>query len=121
MPVEHGLLFIYKADSGLFNTATDIAHKIISPETYECDLCSLTHGYFTIRKEWASFLRELGLPCEFRHRNEISAEPGIDLTALPAIYRWCNGRWQLCAGPIQIKACRNLDQLKTLTTSSCIN
>lgn len=119
MSAEHGLLFIYKADSGLFNTASDIAHKIISPETYECDLCALTHGYFSMRKEWAGFLDELGLPCEFRHRNEIGSEPGIDPALLPAIYRWRNDHWYLCAEPAQIAACNDLHQLKALVTSSC--
>ena len=45
------LIFIYNADSGLFNTVTDIAHKIFSPETYSCNLCALTHDYFTVRDE----------------------------------------------------------------------
>lgn len=119
MPDEHGLLFIYKADSGLFNTASDIAHKIISPQTYECDLCALTHGYFTMRKEWAGFLNELGLPCEFRHRDDVGTEPGIDPAVLPAIYRWRDDGWQLCTGPEQIAACNDLEQLKTLVTTHC--
>lgn len=25
------LIFVYNADSGLFNTVTDIAHKVLSP------------------------------------------------------------------------------------------
>lgn len=44
-------LFVYNADSGLFNTATDIAHKILLPETYACNLCALTHGHFKIHEE----------------------------------------------------------------------
>lgn len=111
---EHGLLFVYKADSGLFNTATDIAHKILSPATYECKLCALTHGYFTMRKEWAGFLEELGVPCEFRHRDELQGEPGVDPGMLPAVYRWKDKAWQPCARPQQIEACADLNELKTL-------
>lgn len=119
MPTEHGLLFVYKADSGLFNTATDIAHKVISPETYECQLCALTHGYFTMRKEWADFLDGLELPCEFRHRNELDDAPGVDPESLPAIYRWEGEAWQLCAGPQQIEACEALTQLQELVKKEC--
>ena len=31
---EYTLLFVYNADSGLFNTMADIGHKLLSPETY---------------------------------------------------------------------------------------
>lgn len=119
MATEHGLLFVYKADSGLFNTATDIAHKVISPETYECQLCALTHGYFTMRKEWADFLAALELPCEFRHRDEIEGEPGVDPESLPAIYRWRDDAWQLCAGPEKIEGCSDLKQLQELVMTDC--
>jgi len=27
------LVFVYNADSGMFNTLTDIAHKVFSPKT----------------------------------------------------------------------------------------
>lgn len=95
MAAERGLLFVYYAGSGLFTTAAGIAHKIPSPKTHACRLCSLTHGYFTMHGAWAGFLRELDLPCEFRHRDELDDEPGVDPTALPAIYRWRDGRWRL--------------------------
>jgi hypothetical protein len=119
MEAEHGLLFVYKADSGLFNTATDIAHKIFSPETYECNLCALTHGYFTIRKEWEGFIRELGLPTEFLHRDELDKADGIDRDKLPAVYRWQEDGWQLCVGPEQINRCEELEQLEILIKEHC--
>jgi len=37
---------IYNAQSGKLNTVFDIAHKILSPKTYACDLCQITHGIF---------------------------------------------------------------------------
>lgn len=119
MEPEHGLLFVYKADSGLFNTATDIAHKIFSPETYECNLCALTHGYFTIRKEWERFIRELGIPTEFRHRNELEGLDNVDRDELPAVYRWHEGNWHLCASPDEINGCDELNQLKALISDNC--
>lgn len=64
------LVFVYNADSGVFNTLTDIAHKLMSPKTYECNLCNLTHGYFKARDEWVGFLRDLDVEIEFLHRDE---------------------------------------------------
>ena len=64
------LVFVYNADSGLFNTLTDIAHKLLSPSTYECNLCNLTHGYFAAREEWTTFLHDLDADIEFLHRDE---------------------------------------------------
>ncbi|MDH5473539.1 MAG: hypothetical protein OEY87_10440 [Gammaproteobacteria bacterium] len=83
---QQKLLFVYNADSGLFNTITDIAHKIISPKTYACHLCELTHGYFKVRESWVKFLQQLDLDCEFLHRDELFAQYGIEGKALPVIY-----------------------------------
>jgi hypothetical protein len=38
------LLFVYNADSGLAAALFDSAHKLLSPQTYACNLCALTHG-----------------------------------------------------------------------------
>ncbi|MBU0498608.1 MAG: hypothetical protein KJ558_05035 [Gammaproteobacteria bacterium] len=65
MKAEAPLLFVYNADSGLFNTLADIGHKIFSPGTYQCDLCALTHGYFQERIEWRAFVESLGVECRF--------------------------------------------------------
>lgn len=80
------LVFIYNADSGVFNTLTDIAHKLLSPDTYQCNLCNLTHGYFTARDEWIGFLRELDSDIEFLHRDEFAKQYGEHNADLPAIF-----------------------------------
>lgn len=83
------LVFVYNADSGIFNTVSDIAHKILSPQTYQCHLCELTHGYFTVRDEWLGFLDTLDIETEFLHRDEFSRLPTAGKladTAYPAIF-----------------------------------
>lgn len=49
------LLFVYNAKSDILNSAFDFAHKIIHPSSYECNLCKLTHGNFTEKKEWVEY------------------------------------------------------------------
>ncbi len=64
------LIFVYNANSGKLNTLFDIAHKLISPGTYQCDLCSLTHGALSEKKTWKEFRERTGLDMEFLHKDE---------------------------------------------------
>ena len=80
------LLFVYNADSGIFNTLSDIAHKILSPDTYECNLCAITHSHFSMRKPWADFLETLNVELEFLHRDELDKQYGKQDATLPAIF-----------------------------------
>ncbi len=64
------LIFVYNANSGKLNTLFDIAHKLLSPETYQCDLCSLTHEALSEKKAWKEFRERTGLEMEFLHKDE---------------------------------------------------
>ena len=119
MNPENRLLFVYNADSGLFNTMADIGHKIFSPETYSCALCALTHGYFTERREWREFIESLECDCRFLHRDEfVQAYPDLE-SDLPAVFRFVDDNPVLCATPEAIRKCRSLEALKLLITEHC--
>ncbi len=67
------ILFIYNANSDTGSKMLDFAHKIISPATYDCALCSLTFGSFTENKQWKAFRESLltkGYELEFLHKDE---------------------------------------------------
>lgn len=67
------LIFIYNADSGLVNSLLDGVHKILSPTTYACSLCKLTHGAVSEKKLWIKFTEELkaaGKSLQFLHKDE---------------------------------------------------
>ena len=68
------LIFIYNANSGLRNTIIDGAHKIFSPNTYECRLCGITYGSFTENKAWKKFRKETNLEMEFLHKDEFQKQ-----------------------------------------------
>jgi hypothetical protein len=114
------LLFVYNADSGLFNTVADIAHKIFAPQTYACDLCALTHGYFTERDAWRGFIEALGVPCEFLHRDQTQALPELAGQAFPAVFRRGADGWQPCLGPADIAACADLAALQQRIRTACL-
>lgn len=108
------LVFVYNADSGLFNTVTDIAHKMLSPKTYECNLCSITHGVFKIRETWVKFLEELDAECEFLHKDEFQkVNPDINV-AFPAIFKMENNQPELWIDEQSINGLSSVDDLKKI-------
>jgi hypothetical protein len=108
------LVFVYNADSGVFNTLADAAHKIFSPRTYACNLCALTHTAVRMRGEWKQFLDGLGLPLEFLHADELAARYNLKDVPLPAVFTKDDGRLKVLAGADSINACRTLDELERL-------
>jgi hypothetical protein len=110
------LVFVYNADSGLFNTVTDIAHKILAPDTYACRLCALTHDHFTVRRDWVEFLKTLDADCEFLHRDELAERYGVRDVELPAILRKDAAGLHVWIDAATLRGCASLDALKTLLT-----
>lgn len=64
------LIFVYNAKAGLVNSWLDMVHKIVSPTTYECDLCALTHGNFSEKRSWKKFRNRHLIDMEFHHKDE---------------------------------------------------
>ena len=79
------LIFVYNADSGKWNGYMDMLHKVFSPSTYPCSLCDITYGVFSIRQEWAEFMKAFPYPTRFLHRDEWEQEFHRK-DALPAIF-----------------------------------
>ncbi len=112
--METSLVFVYNANSGLFNTLTDIAHKLLSPQTYACNLCAITHTPLGMREEWKEFVEQLNIPLEFLHRDELRKQYGVEQITLPAILLKEGahlGEWITAE---EINACRSLPDLKSL-------
>lgn len=115
------LIFVYNADSGLFNTLADIGHKMFSPQTYRCDLCMLTHGVFSEREEWREFVQDLPMESHFLHRDEFrETYPQVD-QGLPAVFVEDQDGIRLCVASHTLHECNNLEDLKQLITSACVH
>ena len=115
------LVFVYNADSGMFNTLTDIAHKIFSPQTYSCQLCAISHSYFSERDEWKNFIKQLGVDCEFLHRDEFSKKYKMTDVELPAVFTLKDETLTLCLAAEKINQCQSMDDLKQAITTQCVN
>jgi len=68
------LIFVYNANSGLRNMIFSGAHKIISPSTYECNLCGITYGMFTENTIWKKFRKENAMEMQFLHKDEFQGQ-----------------------------------------------
>jgi len=119
-PSRVELLFVYNADSGLFNSMADAAHKILSPSTYNCNLCKVTYGWFTERTQWRGFVESLNVPCTFLHRDELrQRHPELGSEPLPAVFRVTDGKATRCVDAETLNTCADLDALITLIRERC--
>ncbi|WP_298513864.1 GTPase [uncultured Kordia sp.] len=80
------IIFIYNARSGKLNSLLDVAHKLISPKTYQCKLCTITHDTFTENTLWKEFRKNTSLPLEFFHSDEFEKQHKNIETKYPVIF-----------------------------------
>lgn len=73
------LIFVYNANNDYFNKSIDFIHKVVSPNTYECNLCKLTYGIFSERAKWKSFREASKIEMKFIYRNEFERAFGLKL------------------------------------------
>jgi hypothetical protein len=105
------LVFVYAGDSGALNALFHVAHKIVSPSTYPCGLCALTHGIVAERSEWREFIRAQSLPAEFLHRDELRRRHPDATDALPAVFlEGASGLQPLLAAE-EIRKCKTTAEL----------
>lgn len=93
---EGSLVFIWNADAGMFNAVRDSLHKWISPETYSCRLCQLTHGLSSAHRAWRNFLKEFERPAYFYYRDTFK-KTGIAVPfpiSYPLILELHQGQWR---------------------------
>lgn len=114
--MNHELIFVYNASSDLFSAVTDFAHKVISPSTYQCYLCTLTYGTFTMEREWKSFLRSLPVKTRFLYKDKFAAKYNRQ-EPLPAVFISANGDIRQLITKTEIENCRSIEELKTAVTT----
>jgi hypothetical protein len=112
------IIFVYNADSGIFNLLTDAAHKMLSPETYSCNLCSITYSAVGIKKEWKDYIAKLPLPVEFLHRDELQNKYGIQDVILPAVFIKKNTDVSLLIGSDLINSCKTVADLARVVNTA---
>jgi len=64
------LLLVYNADSDLKSKMLDYVHKIVSPGSYDCQLCSITHTNLGQKQEWTEFLDSIDADLKFLYKDQ---------------------------------------------------
>lgn len=112
------LIFIYNADAGLINTALDIAHKVLSPDTYSCNLCMLTHDTFAERTAWKAFRESFPISMEFLHKDEYEQklnEPSLDESkktySYPIILKEDQGQIDIFIDTVELNQIKDVNHL----------
>lgn len=108
-PIPMKLVFVYNTDGNPVSSLIDLGHKILSPETYDCSLCKLTHGPFTEIDQWRQFRTSVGVPMEFLHRDEFEKKYQYRVE-YPVILRK-NGNFEILMSKNEIDNIPDLDAL----------
>lgn len=107
------IIFIYNANSGLVNTWLDIGHKTVSPSTYSCNLCSITHGLFNEKKEWSNYKENSNHTLEFLHKDEfkIKYQPKVELTFPTVLHYKKNNEFDVLMTTEEINKTKSIAEL----------
>ena len=65
------LIFIYNAQKGRLNSLIDYIHKTVSPGTYSCNLCAITHN-FKKKIKWDNFIQNFPHKIKFYYKDHLN-------------------------------------------------
>ena len=106
------LIFVYNSDGTVASLIKDTAHKLVSPETYPCNLCRLTYPLASTKGEWRKFIESLPREVIFLHRDEFLKQYHDQKNVqLPAVFRADASEPQLLISHIEINKANNLSEL----------
>ena len=108
------LVFVWNADAGWQHALMDSLHKVISPQTYSCKLCQLTHGITGPKAQWTKFLEAIQNPVEFYHRDQFPGTPIAEQLPdleLPVVLICTSEKWQILLSRSEIMQFKDLEAL----------
>lgn len=107
------LIFVYRAERGLFNTLSHTMHRVFSPETYECRLCQFTFSAVGMLRPWKEFLESRPEAKMFYHRKEFRAAFPEVKAELPLILESnpTSNKVRLLLDRSAIESCSELEEL----------
>jgi len=111
------LIFIYNADSGLVNTVKDFWHKALRPSTYQCNLCQTTFGVFGAKKEWKTFISDLGIESAFLHKDEFLEKYDVKDAKYPSAYILKNGNLSIFISQEEMNKVTTLTEMEELVST----
>ena len=108
--MEKELLFVYNANSGMMNAINDYFHKVISPKTYECNLCTLTYDMLGMKSEWKKAIEKTRIKTTFLHKDELAERYSLSFE-LPVVLLKKGDKIVVLISAEQINKTKNLNNL----------
>jgi len=106
------IIFVYNAKSGFVNGLFDAGHKLLSPQSYQCSLCSLTHGAFKERAVWKQFRENAQVEMEFLHIDEFEDNYEHQVKfSYPIVLAESNSGLSILLDDEHLKSLRKVDEL----------
>ena len=105
------LIFVYNANSGVINSLLHAGHKLISPSTYNCNLCALTHNTFTEDPKWKHFKETSNINMTFYHLDEFEAQFPENRFNYPVVLKTYKGELQIVMSAHEINEIKSVDAL----------
>jgi hypothetical protein len=105
------LVFVYNADSGLFEAMTDAIRKVVAPMTQSCNLCALTYQVAWMKPDWSSFVNHLGVAVEFLHKDEFKEKYPNEDARFPSAYIDRGGGLELFVSVEEMNSAKTLEEL----------
>ncbi|PSO44991.1 MAG: hypothetical protein BRC25_03495 [Parcubacteria group bacterium SW_6_46_9] len=107
------LIFVYNTRGDTISELKYIAKDITGThdENSKCGLCALTHGTFSMRKDWQSFLQNVSVATEFLHRDEFADTYDMDI-GFPAVLEKTDESLEVIVSADQISNAESLTDLK---------
>ena len=111
------LLLVYNANAGSRNAVADSLHKLLSPGSYQCSLCALTHSLFSQRPKWKRFTRSEDINFTCLHKDEFEKQyrsKWLPRYSFPVILADYKGQLEIFANNEEINALEDTDALINL-------
>jgi len=113
--MNSNFIFVYNANSGVFEGIKDLIHKSVSPKTYGCNLCGLTFSGASMKREWREFIDNLAVKTTFLHKDEfVRKYPRYAMTTYPAVFIKIDGLLKEFISTDEINKLSDLGDLKQL-------
>lgn len=112
--MKNRLIFVYNANSSILSQVIDYVHKIVSPRTYQCNLCILTYGNFGKKSDWQNFINTLPYETIFLHKDKFLKKHKDGNVKFPAVFIEDNNRLKEVVSREQINKEHDIKGLKEL-------
>ena len=80
------ITLVYNARADRLSVINDFFVKEFAPSKYDCNLCRITFGTFSMKQEWKAFLDRLPIEKEYLHKDEFAKKYSLPYNDFPVIF-----------------------------------